>query len=722
MKIGASSVRFTFLTMNDWKLMLNLQLSKIKNMNTKYILLFSFLFIGVFCFSQNMKEGFTYLETGKYQQAEIFFKTVLKEYPNNKTARLCYGRAIGLNGNASEAKKVFSGLLQDYANDFEVKLNYGESLLWNNEFNLAKAYYQKLVKEDTNSFPALLGFANTLSNLKEYNEALIYVNKALGVSPENPNAMTSKKYIYLGFAYQKQQAQQYVEAEKLLKECLSLFANDKDALLNLANLYLIMDELDKAKATYDILLESSKNVSDKVTVLNGWALIEHLNGKEKLALKTSQLAYDSLGENIEASVIQQTKERYIQALIWNKKYGKAKRLIDEIITKQPNENWILALRATLNVYKSNFKSSLADYNQILLNDATSFDGNLGKANVLKALGRYDEALAAAEKTLTFYNNQKDATNFIKELKTRFTPFYEGKVAYTFDNGDNEAFSVQNTVEFPFSTRLKLLGSYNYRTTNNTVTNNKATSHAVSAGLEYQLLPNMTFRGTFGITAANAETNNFTQLLADVSLNIKPFKLQTLDIGYKREIQSFNADLLDREIVQNNFYANYNVSTNFNLGWFTQYYYTSQNDNNSRHLLFTSLYYNILSKPSLKVGLNYQYITFENQVPTIYFSPEKFNAGEVFLNLIKDENVTKPNEWFYELTAATGLQYIEDQDSQSTYRFQGKLGYKFSDRCLVNVFGTRSNIASATAAGFTFTEIGLRFKWWFDGKSSLKTGN
>jgi hypothetical protein len=30
--------------------------------------------------------------------------------------------------------------------------------------------------------------------------------------------------------------------------------------------------------------------------------------------------------------------------------------------------------------------------------------------------------------------------------------------------------------------------------------------------------------------------------------------------------------------------------------------------------------------------------------------------------------------------------------------------------LVNVYGTRSNIASTTAAGFTFNEVGLRLKW------------
>nr|WP_321227095.1 tetratricopeptide repeat protein [uncultured Psychroserpens sp.] len=678
----------------------------------KSLIIPMFLLLVLTSNAQNMQEGFTYLETGKYAQAETFFDTILKEYPKNKTARLCYGRAVGLNGDAQKANNIFTNLLEDYPTDFEVKLNYGESLLWNQNFSEAKIYYNNLVTEAPESFPALLGFANTLSNLKEYDNALVYVNKALEVSPGNPNALVSKKYIYLGYAYQNQQAQNYGEAETLLTKNLELFGEDKETLLNLANLYLITNELDFANGIYNRI---AKNPANELEALNGLALVSHLKGKEKKALQLSTESYTSISTNTSEIVSQQTTERYTQALIWNKKYKQAERVIDTLIAKQPNENWVLALRATLNVYKSNFKKSLNDYNRILANDSTSFDGNLGKANALKALGYYDDAYTSAENTLKFYDNQKDAVNFINILNTNFTPALDSRAAYTFDNGNNKAYSFNTNVTFPLSTKLKILGSYNYRNTNNTVTKNKANSNDISLGLSYQLLNNITFNGTTGLTSAKAETGDYTQLLTDISFNIKPFKLQTLDIGYKREIQSFNADLLDREIVQNNYYANYNLSTNFNLGWFTQYMYTSQNDSNKRNLLFTSLYYNLLAKPSLKVGLNYQYITFADQVPTIYFSPESFQAGEVFLNLIKDENTTKPKEWFYELTAATGLQYIEDGESQSTYRIQGKFGYKFSERSMLNVFGTRSNIASATASGFTFTEIGLRFKWrLFDG--------
>lgn len=668
---------------------------------------FILLLISISVVSQDMKEGFSYLETGKYTQAEAFFKEILKEHSTNKTARLCYGRAVGLNGDPIKAKNIFINLLKDFENDFEVKLNYGESLLWNKNFLEAKSYYKKLINEDAKSFPALLGYANTLSNLKEYKGAITYINKALVVSPGNPNALTSKKYIYLGYAYQQQQQQNYPESESILKENLTFFKNDEQTLFNLANLYLISNQLDKAKNIYSQL---EKNEQSKLAALNGLSLVAHLNGKESDALKISKQAYNSLSNSSKPNLIQQTTERHIQALIWNKKYKKAGILINDLIKKQPNKNWVLALRATLNIYKSNFKKSISDYNSILKNDSSSFDGNLGKANALKALSKYDEAYLSADNTLGFYKNQKDATNFIENLDKSFTPFLDTKASYSFDNGNNEAFSYSANTVFPFSTRFKVLGSYNFRTTENTVSNIKATSNNFSVGISYDLLSNLNFKGIVGISSSKAETNSYSQILSDVSFNLKPFKLQNLKMGYKRELQNFNAELIDREIVLNNFYANYSLNTNFKLGLFSQYFYTTQSDSNSRNLLFASLYYTILDKPSIKAGVNYQNISFENQVPAIYFSPSKFSAYEVFVNIIRDEVVIKNNEWFYELTAATGFQFIESDAKQSTYRVQAKLGYKLSDRSLFNLFASQSNIASATASGFRFTEIGLRFKW------------
>lgn len=664
-------------------------------------------------FSQNMKEGFIYLETGKYQQAEVFFKTILKTYPTNKTARLCYGRAIGLNGSSYKAVTLFTNLLNDFPTDFEVKLNYAESLLWNKNYNKAENYYQNLISENDKSFPALLGYANTLSNLKKFDKAITYVNKALIVLPNNQNALISKKYMRLGLANSKVTDQKYIEAENILKENFIDFKKDKETLLNLANLYLISNQINKAKETYIIIGENSATT---LTSLNGISLANHLESDDKQALIISKKAVSLLNNTTDKSIKNQTKERFIQALIWNNKYSLAEKEINKLLVNNKDpENWILSLRATLNIYKSDFKKSIADYNLILKKDSASFDGNLGKANALKASGYFIDAYKSAENTLSFYKKQKDATNFIKNLDKSFTPFVEVKTAYSFDNADNKAYLYAANLEFPFSTKLKLFGNYSYRTTSNSVTKASGISNNFSAGIAYQLLNNATFKGVLGISASDTDTNKFSQLLADLSLKIKPFKLQDLEIGYKREVQNFNADLLDKEIIQNNFLINYSLNTNFNLGWYTQLYYTSQSDENTRNLLFTSLYYNIFKKPSLKAGVNYQNISFKNQVPTIYFSPRTFSAAEIFINIIKDENIAKNKEWFYELTAATGFQFIEKNKKQSTYRIQAKLGYKFSERSLLNIYGTQSNIASAStissSADFTFTEIGLRFKWY-----------
>jgi tetratricopeptide (TPR) repeat protein len=655
-----------------------------------------------------MNEGFTYLETGKYKQAETFFENILITYPKNKTAKLCYGRALGLNGNGERATTIFINLLERYPQDFEIKLNYAESLLWNENYNKAKDYYKNLLKEKPNSFPALLGYANTLSNLKFFNEALEFIDKALLTSPGNLNALTSKKYINLGYANQYVQNGDYKAALKLLLKNLQLFKKDIETLQNIANVYLISSDFSKAEATYKTIGISPQN---KLTSLNSLALVSHLKGKNKKALEISSKAINYISNKTSESLLQQTKERYAQALIWNRKYKKADILIQKLNNEYPNKNWVLSLRASLNIYKSNFEKSINDYNRILKNDTTSFDGNLGKANALMASGYFIESYKSAENTLKFYKNPKDAVNFIKKLDKSFTPFVVAESSYSFDNGNNKAYSYKATSEFSFSTKFKLLGSYNYRTTSNSLSGLKATSNNVLGGVSYQLLHNIKLKSLIGLASSKTETNTFNQLIADISLLTKPFKLQNLELGYKREIQNFNAALLAENIVQNNYLINYSLNTNFRLGWFTQYYYTTQNDTNTRNLIFTSLYYNILEKPSLKAGVNYQNISFKNQVPTIYFSPRKFNAYEVFFNIIKDENITKENEWFYELTAASGFQYIENSKKQRTYRIQSKLGYKFSERSILTLYGSKSNIASATAAGFTFTEIGLRFKWY-----------
>ena len=670
------------------------------------LLLLFILFSTTIIWAQtDMTKGFSLLEKGNFQEAEDFFEAYLRTDPTNKTAQLCYARAVGLSGEPKKATNLFNKLLNEYPNDFEILINYNESFLWAKEYDKAKPLYAQLVKEHPEQFGAVLGYANTLSNLKEYKAALEMVENALLLKPGNTSALTSRKYMNLGYANTFVNNQDYHQGEELLNKIFIDFPEDKDALLNLANLYLITKQVDSAKAMYKRYATTQK---DSITALNGIALAEHIGEQDKVALKIAERAKIEVSKITDAELKERTHDRYVQALIWNRKFKKARKQIDSLENKTPNESWVLALKATLGLYTGDVKSSNESYDAILKNDSTSFDGNLGKANALFASDKIIPAYEMAYKTLAFYENQKDALGFIEKLNLMHTPSIEEHAAYTFDNGNNVAFYTNTTVEVPFSTKFRTTVSYFYRTTENSVTNNKANSHVVLGGLHYKLFPKIMFKTVLGFNNSRFMDDAYTQPVFDVKLDLQPFKLQNLTLGYQREVQNFNADLIEREIVQNHYGLNYNLGTNVNLGWYTQMMHTQQSDSNFRNLLFTSLYYTVFRKPALKTGINYQYITFKNQVPTIYFSPEQYQAVELFADLRGEfsESTT------YMLSAATGFQKVEEDPNTTIFRAEADLQHQFSKRLSANLYGKYSNIASATAAGFEFTELGIKVKWLF----------
>ncbi|MDE3742649.1 tetratricopeptide repeat protein [Maribacter polysaccharolyticus] len=650
-----------------------------------------------------MEKGFKLLETGQFAAAELFFESYLEKDPANKTAQICYGRAMGLNGEPKKANTLFARLLETYPGDFEIQINYNESFLWIKDYQTAKPLYADLVTQNPDNFGAILGYANTLSNLMEYENALHWVEKALAIQPGNEGAEVSRKYMRLGYANSLVNGQKYEKGKAQLNTILTDFPEDKEALLNLANLFLITKAVDSAKATYRRYATSPK---DSITALNGIALAEHINEKDKKALSVAEIAMTKVTELNDPALLERTLERYVQALIWNRKFKSASQQIDSLFRAYPNKTWVHALNATLGLYTSDAKKGIESYDAILAQDSASFDGNLGKANALFAADQIDEAYNAAFKTLEIFKNQKDAMGFIEKLNAIHTPSIEEHAAYTFDNGNNIAFYTTTRADISLSTKFRTTVSYSYRTTENTETLNKAESHVLLAGLAYRLLPKTKLTTIFGFNNSISSTASYTQPVLDIKLQLQPFKLQNLNLGYQREVQNFNADLTELEIVQNHYGLDYNLGTNFDLGWYTQLMHTQQTDGNRRNLLFTSLYYNLLRKPALKTGINFQYITFKAQYPTIYFSPEQYKAVEIFV----DMRGKFSGKTTYMVSAASGLQQVEQETQTTIFRAETSLQHQFSKRFSANLYAKYSNIASATAAGFEFTEVGLKLKW------------
>ncbi|GER60020.1 hypothetical protein ULMA_21280 [Patiriisocius marinus] len=656
------------------------------------------LLLSVTLSAQDMTTGFTFLETGKYQEAVTYFNDILKDYPDNKTARLCYGRALGLNGTTEKAKTLFTNLKEEYPTDFEVALNYAESLLWNKDYDQAKTFYQTLVLKDTTSFSANLGYANTLSNLKEYDQAIEAVDKALNIQPGNGNALISRKYMKLGKASALKTNDSLKEAITLLKTNFLEFPNDEATQRDLANIYIAQKDFVNAKEAYT-------QITDSITSLIGISLVEHLDKKDKTALTVSENALNLITAKTDSIQVLSANERYIQALIWNGKYKQAKNKIIALDVAFPENKTVAALKATVGMYTGTFAKSIAEYRQMMEKDSTSFDGNLGIANALRAQGNLKEAYKYAQRTLEFYPNQKDAITLMKTIENSLAPVVESLVSTTSDNGDNVAYTAMVRAEVPFSERFKTTLQYEYRETENETTNTMAYNTSVSLGANYRVLNNTWVESKLGFLKANGNAAEYSDVNGSIFVKSRPLPLQYLEVGYSRMLQNFNADLINQKIFMNNYSLNYNMGTNINLGWYTGLMHTQQTDGNSRNLLFTSLYYSFSKAPAVKGGINYQYLSFKDQVPTVYFSPSIYQAVEVFV-----EANGSTGKFSYSASAAGGYQFVEDDEATTLFRLEAKATYDFTPRFQVMTYGKYSNSASATASGFEFMELGLKLRW------------
>ena len=649
-------------------------------------------------YAQNMNVGFEMLEQGNNKEAVSFFEEVLIEYPSNKTAQLCYARALGLSGEPTEAKFLFEGMLKEYPTDFEIKLNYAESLLWNQEYSAAISYYTLLVEEQPLNFTALLGLANSHFNVKEFDEALIYVAKALEVTPNQNNALVSQKYMRLGKASQLISDLKFDTAIELLDLILVSFPNDVDAQNTKINAFLIQNDLAAAEKGY-------LQLNDSIAILTGLSLIEHKRFDDKKALKFAKQATTLIKDETKTTKKIVALERFVQALVWNGNFNEAEKQLEQLDKAYPNQDFVTRLHANFGMYTGQLKKSLNAYKSILAKDSTSFDGNLGIANAYRAKGDLTSALHFAKKTLTFYPNQKDAVQLIATIENSLSPTVETVLSYTKDNGENEALSVQAHAMLPWSERFSTSFHYGYRTTENGISKEMAYNTNASFGANYRIVNNTWIHGKLGFLKANTPTNDYSDVSGSLFIKSRPLPLQYLAIGVKRELQNFNAALIEEKIFMNSLEVNYNMGTRFGLGWYTGYTFTNQTDGNQRNLLFTSLYYNFTKRPLLKAGLNYQYLGFKEQVPELYFSPSKYQAIELFASI-----EGKSKKWDYAADVAGGFQFVETMEGTTLFRINGKVNYAISPRLLVGAYGKYSTIASETATGFEFTEIGFKLRW------------
>ncbi len=651
-----------------------------------------------------LQEGFELLEQGQWQKAEFFFQDYLKEDPTNKTARLCLGRAVGLNGNPDEANLIFTELLYDYPQDFEILLNRAESEMWRQNFESALIEYKQLLNRESNNPVALLGRSNAFAALKKKRQAYLSINQARELTNEDPILSVSHKYIHLAYADSLQKAGDLDISLKIFKALDARFNDDVDVVKNLATASLIRNDAASASVYYHRVLKLD---SLDVQALLGASYSDLLLNRSKENLLYARKAYANIN-NYDAAYENQIKINLIDALAFNKMWDEHGELLSEFLQNQPNDFNLRLAQSRSYVWQGHFEKGIKGYTELLDDYPEETNLYLSIADAYMASGLSKEA-----KNFTHRARQVDSLNFdaikmeLKINRERNLKIY-GDFSRSEDSGDItkqiaslevHSAKINNTHFFAKLKSLttdELIGLSSQKY-------NGALGLSSNIGFKHKLV------GEIGLMRAEVDQikNPFNRFTYGASLNSRWSPRINTEIFTKKSFHDYTFSLVFSEISMQDYGLNINYNTEGGLGIYGQYLLTDQNDNNTRQLYYVSLYYLFKKQPTLKFGANVHYFKFDFDSENLYFSPDSYQNIESFIQF-ENLNITR-HRWRYNIFASVGRQQIDAQSSQFTRRLELELGYVGKNERGLFFYFRSSNAAQSTVSGFSFNQFGLRFK-------------
>lgn len=669
-----------------------------------YFLLPLLLLANIDLAGQDMTKGFKQLETGEFESAKVFFENVLKKSPDNKTALICYGRAVGLSGNPEVSLGIFNDLNRKYVQDKEVMLNLAEAQLWGKQPLKAIPVYQSLLETDAQLFPALLGLANSFSMAGKYEQAYETIGKAIAINSENEQAKISRKYIILGYAnYVGSDQQDYEKALTLLGENLANDAEDQDSRMLQGSMLM------RAKR-YDEALASFSKLKSKTNSLIQQSLVLHLSGKNQEAYLLADSANRISIDDPQKKMV--VKLHLLNALLWNNELKKAKVYYQSLTDELGEEASVLFAGAQLSMYDANFEKGVDYYQSGLKKDEKSFAGNLGIADAFHALKQDSKSYLAAFKSEEMFDNQPDVLAFIKKLNDGHSPEVHG--AYILSGSSDGSFNRAYQAGGSLSITPELKAGVDYENKRYRMEGSNAFSEKQAFGVysSYQVNSMVNFESEVKLLRNNIEGITSSNYLLRMMAKLRINKLLGINTGYKSELLDFNNALFSRQLKANHLFLQSNFYiTQSGIGNYTELMKSFLSDGNQRTLLFTSVYQNIGKKKYLKTGVNYLHITFDESRPTDYFSPLRHQQVEVFAGFTYGNKSKYPTK--VQLESAYGFQWNSEVEE---FSLRAKLSviqqYK---RFRLEVYGQYSTAANDTFNGFSFHEYGVKLRAQLTGK-------
>jgi tetratricopeptide (TPR) repeat protein len=203
------------------------------------------------------------------------------------------------------------------------------------------------------------------------------------------------------------------------------------------------------------------------------------------------------------------------------------------------------------------------------------------------------------------------------------------------------------------------------------------------------------------------SKEFVGLTGKQTVQYQPNDRRMFGLSYSADILNFTASLLQKNIRGDNIGYLTNIMLNGKTGFYSQGTWGVLSDRNQRYQFFGSVYHLFRTEPTLKGGINFSALHYNDSTIKNYFSPNRYLSSEIFA----DYSTALPNlsKFYLQLQAGAGLQQIEKMKLEPAFRFQSELGIRLKQIESSLKYQT-SNVASVTGTGYKFNWFTLKLMW------------
>ena len=325
----------------------------------------------------------TYIKLQKQQLAYQELTRTVELQPENYQARIGLANLLILGHDFQQAQEQTTLLLQKRPNDPAVHSAVSGLLLAQGNLPGAIDEIQKAVALDPNRSDLHLELAMLQLRNNQPDAAETNFKRVIELDPRE-----TKAQLLLGTFYQSRN--RFAEAEQQFRHAMSLDPTNPEPLAPLAGLYSAEGKRADAE---DLLKQAKRDFPNNPA---GYRLLGEFyfaNGEMDKAAPEYASVYQQHPENL------QLKKNYIQILIQTKRFDEARKLDDEILKTNPNDDDALVYQSQMQITAGDVSDATQTLQTVIKNASTNSEAHyvLGVAfeksgNLERAEGEWREAL------------------------------------------------------------------------------------------------------------------------------------------------------------------------------------------------------------------------------------------------------------------------------------------------------------------------------------------